>query len=567
MATDLSINNLTYRYRSQKKPALDGISLEVAHGDSLVIMGPTEAGKSTLAATVNGLVPQFFKGRFKGTVTVLGRNTKETTVAELSARVGIVFQDFEAQIFSTNVELEVAFGPENLGLPREEIARRVDENLGRVGLSGFKNRSPASLSGGQKQKLAIASVLALKPDLLVMDEPTTDLDPESKKEISRITEELRLRHQMTLITVEQESEEVFNATNILLLKEGRIAGYGPASQLLRRIDLLEEVGVMPPAISAYFHRMGSLSLPMTIEEGLKEFAAHGWRISEESYVSLVAEELRRSSRYGETIIECEELEYTYPGHVRALNGINLAIRRKEIVAIIGQNGGGKTTLAKHLNGILRPARGRISVRGVPTTAQTLFELGQTVAYVFQNPDHQIFSETVFDEVAFGLRQRKMNEREIKERVEQALAAVGLTGFEKEDPFTLTKSGRKRVAVASVLALKPEVLILDEPTTGLDYAEQRSMMEMVRNLNKQGCTIIFITHHMWIVAEYAHRVLVLNEGQVLMEGTPRQIFARQDLAQAAIAPPSVTAFSTALGKPVLSVDELTGCTLTGERAER
>ena len=565
MTTALSIHSLTYRYRGQKKPALDDVSVDVAHGDSLVIMGPTEAGKSTLTATINGLVPHFFKGRIDGVVNVLGRNTSDLTVAQLSEHVGMVFQDFEAQLFSTNVELEVAFGPENLGLPREEIARRIDENLRLVGLTGFKHRSPATLSGGQKQKLAIASILALKPQMLVMDEATTDLDPESKKEIFRIARELCLREDMTLVSVEQEAEEVLNAKNVLLLKDGRIAGYGPALEMLRRVDLLKEVGVMPPAIPAYFHRMGSGSLPLTIEEGLSAFAARGWRISEEAYTSFVENESRRGAGYGETIIACEDLEYTYPGGVKALNGVNVTIRRKEIVAIIGQNGGGKTTLAKHLNGLLLPGKGRVSVRGLSTTEQTLLELGRTVAYVFQNPDHQIFSETVFDEVAFGLRQRKMRDQEIKEHVEQALAAVGLTGFELEDPFSLTKSGRKRVAVASVLALKPDVLILDEPTTGLDYSEQRSMMEMIRNLNEQGCTIIFITHHMWIVAEYAHRVLVLKEGQTLMEGTPREIFAKQGLADAALNPPRVTAFSAALGKTMLSIDELALCTLKGEAA--
>ncbi len=563
MTTALSIQNLTYRYRGQEKPALDRVSLDVARGGSLVIMGPTEAGKSTLTATMNGLVPHFFKGRMEGAAAVLGRNIRETSVAELSERVGIVFQDFEAQLFSTNVELEVAFGPENLGLPREEIGRRIDENLQLVGLAGFRRRSPATLSGGQKQKLAIASVLALKPELLVMDEPTTDLDPESKREIFRIADEIRHGEDAALVVVEHESEEVLGAGNILLLKDGLVAGYGPVPEMLRQVDLFERVGVRPPAVPAYFHRMGSGTLPLTIEEGLREFVAKGWRLSAETYAGLVDGEMLRRTAYGEELIECERLEYAYPGGPKVLNGVDLAIRRGEMVAIIGQNGGGKTTLAKHFNGLLRPGSGRVSVNGLATTEQTLFGLGKSVAYVFQNPDHQIFSETVFDEVAFGLRQRGTGDREIRELAEEALAAVGLTGFEHEDPFCLTKSGRKRVAVASVLALKPDILILDEPTTGLDYSEQRSMMEMIKGLNRRGCTIIFITHHMWIVAEYAHRVLVLKEGRLLMDGAPREIFARPELADAALSPPMVTAFSAALGKILLSVDELALCTVAGE----
>ncbi len=299
MTTALSIQNLTYRYRGQEKPALDRVSLDVARGGSLVIMGPTEAGKSTLTATMNGLVPHFFKGRMEGAAAVLGRNIRETSVAELSERVGIVFQDFEAQLFSTNVELEVAFGPENLGLPREEIGRRIDENLRLVGLAGFRRRSPATLSGGQKQKLAIASVLALKPELLVMDEPTTDLDPESKREIFRIADEIRHGEDAALVVVEHESEEVLGAGNILLLKDGLVAGYGPVPEMLRQVDLFERVGVRPPAVPVYFHRMGSGTLPLTIEEGLREFVAKGWRLSAETYAGLVDGEMLRRTAYGE----------------------------------------------------------------------------------------------------------------------------------------------------------------------------------------------------------------------------------------------------------------------------
>ncbi len=565
MAAAVSIHNLTFQYRGQKNPALNGVTVEVPHGGSLVIMGRTEAGKSTLAAALNGLVPHFFKGRMDGHVDVLGRSTREATVAELSKRVGMVFQDFEAQLFSTKVELEVAFGPENLGVDREEIAQRVDDGLRLVGLSGLNHRSPASLSGGQKQKLAIASILAMAPEVLVMDEPTTDLDPQSKKEIFRITGELCRQQRMTLVSVEQESEEIAGG-QILLLKEGCVHACGPAVELLQQIELLKEAGVMPPAVAAYFHRMGCTRLPLSIADGVREFAAHGWRFSDAAYAGLLRKEVQRAASYGDPVIECEDLGHVYPGGVSALNGANLTVRRGEIIAIIGQNGGGKTTLAKHLNGLLLPTRGRVRVNGSPTTEQSLLQLGKTVAYVFQNPVHQIFSETVFNEVAFGLRQRKMSEPEIARLVEQALAAVGLSGFEQDDPFTLTKSGRKRVAVASVLAMKPDVLILDEPTTGLDYLEQRSMMEMIKSINEQGCTIIFITHHMWIVAEYAHRVLVLKDGRLLLDGAPRDAFAREELLSgASIHPPQATSFSMALGKTMLSVEEMGFCTTKGAEA--
>jgi energy-coupling factor transport system ATP-binding protein len=261
------------------------------------------------------------------------------------------------------------------------------------------------------------------------------------------------------------------------------------------------------------------------------------------------------------------LEHAYPNGFKALRGVDMQIRRGEIVAIVGQNGSGKTTLVKHFNGLLMPTGGSIDVEGQSTQAQGVFELGKKVGYVFQNPDHQIFSDTVLDEVAFTLRLRKAPEAEIKKQTAEALDAVGLAGMEAEDPFGLTKSGRQRVAVASVLAAHPDILILDEPTTGLDYAEQRSMMELVKKLNQNGSTIIFVTHHMWVVAEYAHQVYVFKDGQILLRGTPREVFAHEkELREAYLRPPHLVSFTNLLGRTMVNVDELVDCTLTNANQE-
>jgi len=559
----IEIKDLHYRYRGQKEFALDGISLEVAQGDFLMVMGPSEAGKSTLVACLNGLIPHFHKGRFKGEVVLMGRNTREHTVAQMAELVGLVFQDFEAQLFSTNVELEVAFGPENFAVPRDEIARRIDENLRLVGLEEFRGRPPSTLSGGQKQKLAIASVLAMRPQVLVMDEPTTDLDPISKLGVFEVADQLRQRDDITLIVVEHETEEALHADRLLLLKDSQIVRLGPAQKVLREVDLLEELGIMPLGVPKFFKRMGDSELPLTPEEGMRRFQANGWRISDEKYTELVAEDTARSQRCGEVLIRCTGLEHTYPNGVQAVRGVDLEIRRGEMVAIVGQNGSGKTTLVKHFNGLLTPTGGQVEVDGRPTAEQGVFLLGRKVGYVFQNPDHQIFSDTVFDEVAFSPRLRELEEAEIKQRVTEALEAVGLTGYEEEDPFSLTKSGRQRVAVASVLAARPEVLILDEPTTGLDYAEQRSMMNLVKRLNENGSMIIFVTHHMWVVAEYAHRVFVMKDGQILLHGTTREVFAYEaDLHDAYLRPPHLVSLSNQLGKTLLTTEEMVRCTRGG-----
>jgi cobalt transport protein ATP-binding subunit len=558
MEPEVSIEGLAYRYRGQQKPALKGVDLEVAEGEFVVIMGPSGAGKSTLCVSLNGLIPHFFKGKMEGEVRVGGRSTREGKVGEFAQEVGLVFQDFEAQLFSTNVALEVAFGPENFRVERQEMIERVERVLGQVRLEGFEDRTPATLSGGQKQRLAIASVLAIEPRILCLDEPTTDLDPVGKLGIFEIAEDLKDRDDVTLIVVEHETEETLDADRIIVLRDGEIVADRPAREVLRDIQLLEESSVMPLQVTRFFHEMGLWQgqLPLTPQEGVAEFRRRGWQVNPDRHGRLVEADRKREEGYGEPVIEVEGLTHRYPNGVVALEGVDLTVRKGEFLAVLGQNGSGKTTLVKHFNGLLKPTEGTVRVDGEETTEQGLRGLGQMVGYVFQNPDHQIFSDTVSDEVAFGPKIRGMEEGEIRERVEEALAAVGLEGRGDEDPFGLTKGERQRVAVASVLAVRPEVLILDEPTTGLDYAEQRSMMDLVKSLNEAGSTIIVVTHTMWVVAEYAHRAVVVRDGRISLQGTVREVFTEEDeLHDAALRPPHIVSLGNALGYPVLSVEDM------------
>jgi energy-coupling factor transport system ATP-binding protein len=554
----VSIEGLAYRYRGQQKSALKGVDLEVAEGEFVVIMGPSGAGKSTLCVSLNGLIPHFFKGKMEGEVRIEGRSTREGKVGEFAQEVGLVFQDFEAQLFSTNVALEVAFGPENFRVERGEMVERVEKMLGQVRLEGFEKRTPATLSGGQKQRLAIASVLAIEPRILCLDEPTTDLDPVGKLGIFEIAEDLKDRDDVTLIVVEHETEETLDADRIVVLRDGEIVADRPAREVLRDVELLQESSVMPLQVTRFFHEMGLWQgqLPLTPQEGVAEFRRRGWRVNPDRYGRLVEADAKREEGYGEPVIEVEGLTYRYQNGVVALEGVDLTVRKGEFLAVLGQNGSGKTTLVKHFNGLLEPTEGTVRVGEGETSEQGLRQLGQSVGYVFQNPDHQIFSDTVADEVAFGPKIRGMEEGEVKERVEEALAAVGLEGRGGEDPFGLTKGERQRVAVASVLSVRPEVLILDEPTTGLDYAEQRSMMDLVKSLNESGSTIIVVTHTMWVVAEYAHRAAVVRNGKISLQGPVREVFAEEvELHDAALRPPHIVSLGNELGHPVLSVEEM------------
>ncbi len=281
----VSIEDLSYRYRGQEKPALDGVDLEVAEGEFVVVMGPSGAGKSTLCTALNGLIPHFFRGRMEGEVRVRGRSTREGRVGEFAQEVGLVFQDFEAQLFSTNVALEVAFGPENFSVDREEMGRRVESVLERVRLEGFEGRQPATLSGGQKQRLAIASVLAMEPRILCLDEPTTDLDPIGKLGVFEIAGELKDRDDVTLIVVEHETEETLEADRIVVVRDGKVVADRPAREVLRDVGLLRESRIMPLGVTRFFHEFGLWQgqLPLTPAEGIREFRRRNWRVSPERH--------------------------------------------------------------------------------------------------------------------------------------------------------------------------------------------------------------------------------------------------------------------------------------------
>jgi energy-coupling factor transporter ATP-binding protein EcfA2 len=470
----------------------------------------------------------------------------------MSRLVGMVLQDFEAQLFSTNVELEMAFGPENLCLLRPEIERRIQRYLAFVGLEKLRNREPASLSGGQKQRLAIGSVLAMEPKILVMDEPTTDLDPFGREEVLSVAKSIR-EEGRTLLIVDHEPETAITADQIWLIRNGQIVSQGLPSEILLDIPTMESCGIKPLPMVELFRSMNWQGNPLTVEKAIELIQKNNLSQRHEPKVTTASTGHTQVS----PILKAEELRYIYPTyHVEALRGIDLSIHEAEFIAILGQNGSGKTTLAKHFNGLLKPTSGRILIQDKPTAEYNQRELAQCVGYVFQNPDHQIFARTVVEEVGFGLKMQGELPKTIDRRVGEVLEVVGLQGYEQKIPFALTKGERQRVAVASVLATQPQVIILDEPTTGLDYRHQRDIMEMLKSLNRVGHTIIIITHSIWVAAEYAKRTIVMRDGHILSDGPTRAVFAEENrLAEASLCPPSIVRLSNWLGTEALTVQEM------------
>lgn len=555
----IEIESLSFRYRAASKGAIQDITTGIEDGELVVIMGPNEAGKSTLCFTLNGLIPHLVKGAFEGCVRIVGQDTREQSVRDLFHYVGLVFQDFESQLFSTEVELEVAFGPENLGLPFGEIRERAKRALELTGLSTFRGRQPATLSGGQKQLLAIASVLSLQPRILCFDEPTTDLDPKNKRRIFNLTHQLFEHGKQTLIVVEHETEEALSADRIVLMRDGRIVADGPPGVILRDMRLLQECRVMPLQVSELFDQLGINELPLTLDEAKQIWHRKSFNLIPDVRQKLEESDSEKMRAYGRPLIEVKDVHFAYEGEVEALRGVSLQVRGGEFVAILGQNGSGKTTLAKHLNGLLKPTHGEVRVEGKATASMSAAELGRQVGYVFQNPDHQIFEETILDEVLFGPRNLGLDPDRVQEQARDALETVGMWERRSEDPFTLTKGLRQKVAVASVLATRPRAIVMDEPTTGLDYGELKQMMALVKRLNEAGHTIIMITHCIWIAAEYAHRTILMSEGKIVADGPTREVFSHEDLlAQADIIAPQIVRFSNELGTTMLSVDEFLKC---------
>ena len=544
VAPIITINDLHFRYQKAARPLFAGLSLTVRAGERLTILGPSEAGKSTLALCLQGLIPRLIKGDMQGRIEVAGVDTRTCRPRELAARLGLLFQDFEAQLFCTRVDQEVAFGPENLALPRDELRQRVVRSLGLVGLNGLESQTPAALSGGQRQLLALAAVLALEPRLLVLDEPTSDLDPLRVEELLQTLDRLAREQNLTLILLGQDLRLARNCSRLVLLHQGAILANGPPEQVLRQVELFQQLDLQVPELPGLFHDLGQSDLPLTLNEAEAQALSLGWGEVQKKISPSPTLPPKKGGKDVPDILALRRVTFAYPGAAPVLSDFSLAFREGELTAILGPNGSGKTTLLKLLRGLLQPQSGEVWRAA-----------GAQAGFVFQNPDYQIFAEEVWEEVALGPRQLSLDPQEVNRRVAEALVSVHLLDRAHDDPFSLTKGQRQCLAVAGVLALAPRIIILDEPTTGLDFREQQDLLDLAAELHAQGRTIIMVTHSMWAATTYAQRLVVLQDGQILLDGPTRVILAQEEvLARARLQPPEVVRLSRRLGFLALSPRE-------------
>lgn len=563
----VEIENYSWKYEGSKFWALDNINLKIKPGEFIGIIGPSGAGKSTLCLSLNGLIPFRVKGSLKGRVKIFGKPTIENSIYDLSQRVGIVFQDPETQFVTMSVKDEIVFGMENFGVPPDEMKKRLEWVLEKVRLEGTLEKTPTELSGGQKQRVAIASILVLYPEIFVLDEPTSDLDPVGKVEVFEVISKIRKEFNATMIVVEHEIDQISKyADRLILMNEGKILIDAPTHEFFEQLELIESTGESAPQVTELFYKLRKEGLyngelPLTLDKAYVK--AKNVFPSKRLDLPEVIEDEIQQERSETPVLQAINLTHIYPDGTVAINNINLDVYKGDFMAIIGQNGSGKTTLVKHFNGLLTPTSGKVLINGIDTTSKEFKNLFSKVGYVFQNPDHQLFCRTVWDEVIFGPRNIGLSEDEINQRGKDVLKLVGLSHLADEHPFFLGKGQRQRLAVASVLSMKPEILIVDEPMTGQDWKQAFALMELLKEINeKEGSTIIIITHNMRLVAEYAKRVVIMSQGQILYNGPVKKAFIEDTiLREAFLKPPQITQFGLKLHndygipKNVLTVDEM------------
>jgi energy-coupling factor transporter ATP-binding protein EcfA2 len=528
--------------------ALRGIDLEVAPGEFMALMGPVGAGKSTVCLALNGAIPHAVDCESTGTVTVAGQETRTTPFAQLARQVGLVFEDAEAQLFNATVADEIAFGLESMTSPVDQIERRIDAALEQVVLSGFRDRSPRTLSGGEARRLALASVLAMQPRILVLDEPTAGLDARGRYEVLTAIERLQEEHgtEMTVVMATQDAEAVARfADRIAVLRDGKVSLTGTPEEVFRQVETLEAWGLAVPQLARLAHHLG---LPPICTP---QHAAKHWADLVAPPPSATLPTIPSLAPAAGSIIEIRDLRYEYPASDQpALHGVTLDIARGEWLGIVGINGSGKTTLLKHLNGLLHPTSGTVRVHRQDTRDQQVGQLARLISYLPQNPDQSIFCASVGEEVAYGPRQLGLRGQALAERVAESLDLLDLAPLAGHPPAVLGYGQRRCVALASVLSMNAPVLALDEPSVGLDRGTVTRLMDVISTRHRQGTTVVMITHDLDLIARYAQRAIILSEGRICAEGRPHDLLADISLIrEVGLEPLPVTVLGHALGWPL------------------
>ncbi len=501
----LVVENLSFRYRDRQGAAIHSISFETKAGEILLIAGASGCGKTTLVRSINGLIPRSYKGDMTGRVLIYGEDTAAWKLSQISQKVGTVLQDPERQILGTKVLNEVAFGLENLNVPREEILRRADEALAFLKIPHLRERETFTLSGGEKQKVALAGVLAMRPSILLLDEPLASLDPASAQD-TLDTVRFLADQGMTVLMVEHRVEDVLriHPERVMFMSEGEVRYLGNLAGLSKVVN---------------YHEV-KLSADDIVERAKQD------PVPEE--ITILPGVAGKNA--DEALVRFEDVAFGYEADVEVLHGINLAIRRGDVIAVLGPNGAGKTTFVKHAIGLLKPKAGRVLVGGRDTKEASVAQIASTLGYVFQSPSHMLFAPTVHEELSFGPKNLKHPNEQIELEVKEALKTVNLSDKEQDPPLALSFGQQKRVSIAAILAMQSRILVMDEPTAGQDYQNYMNFMSSILQLPSFEA-ILFITHDVDLAVIYANRILMINDGRLVADGKPQDVLRDFDRLKA------------------------------------
>ena len=565
--------------------ALKDVSLSVESGEFVGIIGPSGSGKTTLASLFSGAIPHHYSGELLGSVKIAGQDTKNLALTNIACLIGSVIQDIDAQMVAANVEDEILFGLENFGVAHSEIPSRIDEALQIVGISDLRNRDLDTLSGGQKQKVAIAAILALKPKVMVLDEPTCALDPVSSKMIFSILKDLNKNFGITVVVIEQKVALLSEyCKRLVVLSNGTLSLDLPVSQALKNMDLLYSIGINYPRTTHLVNDLQSKNvcsksdLPVSVEDTVNTIVntinsgksltsnsnSHGDSHAEfdnsecDSNTSAVAGDFSNESQVSKQssthqpeqntspCLSLKNVSFSYPSGVSALKNVSFEAYAGELVTLVGRNGAGKTTVTKLINGLLKASGGNIFIDGKDTSNMKISQIAHYVSTLFQNPDRQLCKDTVLEEVAFSCILLGESVKDANDHAMQVIEKLNLDP--KASPFMLSRGQRQMVALAATVVTKPKILVLDEPTCGLDYMECLRIMQVVEDLRDHGCCIIMVCHDMEVVLDFATRLIVVNDGKILEDGSISCVFENNAICkEAALCAPLLCAVSQGLVK--------------------
>lgn len=512
----IEFRDFSFQYYTQKKPTLKNINLTIGRGEKVLIVGLSGSGKSTLGNCVNGLIPFVYKGEITGSCTVKGKDTRSMSVAELSKTVGTVLQDSDGQFVGLTVGEDIAFAMENDCIDTQTMHKRVLDIARSIHIDDLLEQAPGELSGGQKQRVSLAGVMVDDVDILLFDEPLANLDPATGENTIELIDEISKNGEKTVLIIEHRLEDVLHrhVDRIILFRDGSIIKDCSPDELLAG-DLLLKTGIREPLYLTACKYAG-----IEIREEDNPGYIEELTLSDEDKAKLVSWVSTNSEEYSiadDPVLEAEHLCFSYDGIKNAVDDVSFKVNRGEMLAIVGKNGAGKSTISRLLTGFLREDSGDILLHGRNIRDDTIFERGQKIGLVLQNPNQMICNTMIFDEVAYGLRNMHTPEDEVKSRVEEVLRVCGLYPFRSWPISALSYGQRKRVTIASIIVMRPDIIVLDEPTAGQDYRHYTDIMDFLKTLNRQGLTIIMITHDMHLMLEYCNRCVVILDGRKIYDG--------------------------------------------------